>query len=59
MFELLLATTLSCADGKWILDGIAKSRLDAVTRADLVLSVIRSMPDDCTAWQYKPDESTR
>ena len=56
--EFLLASILSCSDGKWILDGIASSELTSAARADMIISVIQSMPDNCEASDYH-GESTR
>ena len=44
---------LTCADGKWILDGVAKSDLSPEVRAEIVLEIINSMPDDCKDEQYQ------
>ena len=59
MFELLLAATLACSDGQWIIAGIRQADLPTRQEADLVLTVLESMPEDCSADQYDPDESTR
>ncbi len=56
--EFLLATILSCSDGKWILDGLAQSELPPAARADIVLSVLEVMPDNCDDSDYR-GESTR
>ena len=56
--EFLLASILSCSDGKWILDGLAQSNLSAADRADMVITVIQSMPDNCEDSEYR-GESTR
>ena len=56
--EFLLASILSCSDGKWILDGLAQSNLSASDRADMVITVIQSMPDNCEDSEYR-GESTR
>ena len=56
--EFLLASILSCSDGKWILDGLARSDLPTADRADMVITVIQSMPDNCEESQYR-GESTR
>ena len=52
--ELLLAGMLSCADGKWILDGVYSADVDGETRSDLVLTIRESMPDDCAPGYYIP-----
>ena len=51
--EFLLAASLTCADGKWILDGIADSELMSSTRSELIIEVLQAMPDDCTDEQYE------
>ena len=56
--EFLLASIISCSDGKWILDGLARSELSAAARADMVITVLESMPDDCDESEYR-GESTR
>ena len=56
--EFLLSTILSCSDGKWILDGIASSEMTNSAKSDMIIDVIRSMPDDCRPRDYR-GESTR
>ena len=56
--EFLLASILTCSDGKWILDGLTRSDLSPATRADMVITVLESMPDDCDESEYR-GESTR
>ena len=51
--EFLLAMTLSCADGKWILDGIASAELTSSQRSELIIEILQAMPDDCTEEQYQ------
>ena len=51
--EFLLATVLSCADGKWILDGLAQSDINESIRSELIIEILRAMPDDCTDEQYE------
>ena len=51
--EFLLAATLSCADGKWILDGIAETGVTAAERSELIIEVIQAMPDDCRGSDYR------
>ena len=53
--EFLLAASLTCADGKWILDGIADSELTNSLRSELIIEVLQAMPDDCTPEQYEAD----
>ena len=43
---------LTCADGKWILDGLAQSELTAAVRSELIIEIFKAMPDDCTDEQY-------
>ena len=50
--DLLLASMLTCADGKWILDGIGQAEVTAAVRSELIIEIINSMPDDCTDEQY-------
>ena len=56
MIELLLSAEmiLSCADGGWILDGIARTDLPNQARSELVIAVLEAMPDDCTEEDYVP-----
>ena len=51
--DLLLAATLTCADGKWILDGLAQSELTDTMRSELIIEILQAMPDDCTEEQYQ------
>jgi hypothetical protein len=51
--EFLLAATLSCADGKWILDGLATSSITSAQRSELIIEVLQAMPDDCSEEQYE------
>jgi hypothetical protein len=53
MIEYLLAMTLTCADGKWILDGLAQSELTDTMRSELIIEILQAMPDDCTEEQYE------
>ena len=53
MIELLLAAQLSCADGYWILDGLERSDMSEVVKADLKLTVLESMPEDCNREDYE------
>ena len=53
--EFLLAASLTCADGKWILDGIADAELTNSLRSELIIEVLQAMPDDCTPEQYEAD----
>ena len=52
--ELLLATTLSCSDGRWILSGIADTTLGISEQTHLITEVMRAMPDDCDGSDYNP-----
>ena len=47
MIELLLAAQLSCADGYWVLDGLERAELSEAVKADMKLTVLESMPDNC------------
>ena len=51
--EFLLAATLSCADGKWILDGLAASDISKSTRSELIVTILADMPNDCSPEQYQ------
>ena len=51
--DLLLAATLTCADGKWILDGLAQSEINDSLRSELIIEILQAMPDDCTDEQYE------
>ena len=53
--DLFLASILSCADGKWILDGIAQAELTSVARSELIVQVLQDMPDDCDHDDYIPE----
>ena len=53
--DLFLASILSCADGKWILDGIAQSELTSVQRSELIVQILQDMPDDCEHDDYIPE----
>jgi len=55
--DFFLATVLSCADGKWILDGLADVDISGAARSDIVLSVIEAMPNDCPPGYYTPGAS--
>ena len=57
--EFLLAATLTCADGKWILDGIADTSVTSAQRSELILTVLRDMPDDCEHEDYVPGSRQR
>jgi len=46
---------LSCADGKWILDGIANTGITAAQRSELIIEILQAMPDDCTDEQYSAE----
>ena len=50
--EFLLAMTLTCADGKWVLDGLAQSQITDTMRSELIVEILQAMPDDCTEDQY-------
>ena len=50
---------LSCADGRWILEGIAETDLTVAERSGIVMEVLLAMPDNCEHDDYYPSESTR
>ena len=52
MVELLLSMVLTCSDGKWILDGIARSEISDRVRTELIVEVLEVMPDDCKSSDY-------
>ena len=52
--ELLLAATLSCADGRWILSGVADTNMGHSFQSEVVIEVLRAMPDDCRPSDYRP-----
>ena len=54
MIALLLASTLSCADGMWILEGIAETDLSSEAKNEMVITVLESMPDNCEDTDYEP-----
>jgi hypothetical protein len=51
--EFVLLASLTCTDGKWILDGLATTSLTEVQRSELILQVLQDMPDDCSEEQYR------
>ena len=57
--DIFLASILSCADGKWILDGLARTELDGRTRSEMVLTIIESMPNDCPPGSYRGEKGRR
>ena len=59
MIDLLLAAQLSCADAYWILDGLDRADLTELVRADMKLTVIESMPDDCKRSEHAPRPRNR
>jgi hypothetical protein len=55
MEAMLLAAALSCADGAWILAGIAETPLVSETeRSELRVEIIQVMPDNCSFEEYNP-----
>ena len=52
--ELLLAATLSCSDGRWILSGLADTTMGTALQSELIIEVIQAMPDDCDPSDYRP-----
>ena len=57
--DLLLAATLSCSDGKWILDGIARTSLTSALRSEMIIEILQVMPDDCDEYQYRGEGGRR
>ena len=53
MIDLLLATSLSCSDGAWILQGVKRSNLTKQESTELKLEILKNMPDDCSDNDYK------
>ena len=56
--DFFLATLLSCADGRWILEGIGDVELTSPQRSGLVMEVLQQMPDDCTYEDYNAHNRT-
>ena len=56
--EIFLSAILSCADGKWILDGIVSSEMTNSAKSMMIIDVIQAMPDNCRESDYQ-GESTR
>ena len=55
METVLLVAMLSCADGAWLLGGIANSAsLTQRERSELRIEVVQMMPDSCSPEQYNP-----
>lgn len=55
MEALLLAATLSCADGAWLLEGLDQiDFLPEATLSEIRLEFLKDMPDNCTPEQYNP-----
>ena len=52
--DILLAAALSCADGRWILSGIADTTLGISEQTQLITEVMREMPNDCSGSDYNP-----
>ena len=53
MVEIFLSMLLTCADGKWILDGLAGADITSSQRSELIIEILQAMPDDCTDEQYE------
>ena len=53
MIGALLATTITCAEGAWILEGVADTEISSEAKNDLVIEIIRAMPDNCTRNDYE------
>ena len=55
MEAMLLSALLSCADGAWILAGVADTpSLSDKERSELRIELIQMMPDNCSPEQYNP-----
>ena len=52
MIEILLAATITCSEGAWILEGVADTEISSEAKNDLVIEIIRAMPDNCTYDEY-------
>ena len=58
--EILLAALLTCADGKWILDGLADTAdLVSSDRSEIIIEILQAMPDDCDPDQYIGEKDSR
>ena len=57
--DLLLASVLTCAEGKWILDGLQLANMSTTVEREVAIEIILAMPDGCDASDYNYDESTR
>ena len=55
MVTIFLSMLLSCADGKWILDGIGNTELTSSQRSEIIIEILQAMPDNCTDEQYRPE----
>jgi hypothetical protein len=53
MVEIFLSMLLTCADGKWILDGISSVEITSSQRGELIIEILQAMPDNCTDEQYE------
>lgn len=55
MEAMLLATMLTCAEGRWLLGGVNRiGTLTGIERAELRVEIIASMPDYCSPKDYNP-----
>lgn len=50
----LLASLLTCSEGRWILEGIAATDLTIAERSGLLIEIIQAMPIDCEPEDYNP-----
>ena len=53
MIPFLLSATITCAEGAWILEGVADTEISSEAKNDLVIEIIRAMPDNCTWQEYE------
>ena len=54
--EFLLASIISCSDGKWILDGFASNEFTSPGHSQMISDVLRNMPDDCNGSDYQEEK---
>ena len=47
--------TLSCADGAWILSGLADVKgMTQAEKSEIAIEILQVMPDTCSDEQYNP-----
>ena len=52
--DILLASILTCQEGRWILDGNGQTSMGVSEQSELVTEVMQQMPRDCTYEEYRP-----